>query len=198
MEKHSNVLLPYHPDRRLNNRMSNDKDPHDYDSESPQTVISRLSDNNDLVDIMISIENYLDTNDMYIFKNWIDGEIVSGPYVKKYWVKVTFKWDYDKMPDPEGGMRLIKHGTRIRFRKSFEEVPVEVKSEDDYQTGTKKPKMKKVKIWLVDMLIPRRFVESISKEVMDLYDEDVDVDTADEATSQGETPDQAVQQEEPV
>ena len=59
-------------------------------------------------------------------------------------------------------------------------------------------KMKKEKIWLVDMLIPRRFVESISKEVMDLYDEDVDTDTADEAVSQGATPEQATQAEPPL
>jgi hypothetical protein len=181
------------PDQRINNHMNNTTDPHGYDQDSPQEVITRLSDSNDLVDIMISIENYLDTNDVYTFKNWIEGEIVSGPYVKKYWVKVTLKWDYKDMPDPDGGLRLLKHGTKIRFRKSTEEVPVEVKSEADYQPGTKKPKMKKVKIWLVDMLIPRRFVESISKEVMDLYDEEVDTDTADEAVSQGATADQAVQ-----
>ena len=184
-------------DQRINTHMtSNNHEP--YDQESPQSVITRLSDNDDLVDIMISIENYLDTNDIYTFANWIDGEIVSGPYVKKYWVKVTFKWDYKDMPDPDGGLRLLKHGTKIRFRKSTEEVPVEIKSEADYQPGTKKPKMKKEKIWLVDMLIPRRFVESISKEVMDLYDEDVDTDTADEAVSQGATPEQATQAEPPL
>lgn len=174
--------------------MSNKQELEDFDPNSPEEVIVRLTDNEDLVDVMISIENYLDTNDMYAYKNWIDGELVNGPYVRKYWVRCTFKWDYDKMPDPDGGLRLLKHGTRIRFRKSVEEVPVEIKSEDDYQPGTKKPKTKKKKIWLVDFLIPRRFVESINKEVMDLYDEDVDTDTADEAVSQGATPDQAVQQ----
>lgn len=163
----------------------------DFDPKSPQDVIARLADSEDLVDIMISVENYLDTNDIYTFKNWIDGEVVSGPYVKKYWVKVTLKYDYEKMPDPTGGLRLLKHGTKITFRRGVEEVPIEIKSPDDYQPGTKKPKMKKKKIWLIDLLIPRRFVESITKEVMDLYDEDVDVDTADEAVAQGATTDQA-------
>lgn len=163
----------------------------EFDPNSPQEVITRLSDSEDLVDIMISVENYFDTNDLYTFKNWIKGEIVSGPYVKKYWVKVTLKYDYHEMPDPSGGLRLLKHGTKIVFRRGIEEVPVEIKSPDDYQPGTKKPKMKKKKIWLIDFLIPRRFVESINKEVMDLYDEDIDMDTADEAVSQGATPDQA-------
>lgn len=164
-----------------------------YDSTWAEEVITRLSDNQDLVDVMISIENYLDTNDLYGFKNWINGEIVAGPFVKKYWVKVILKWSYEDMPDPSGALRLLKHGTKVRFMRSSEEVPIEIKDPQDYQPGTKKPKMKKVKIWLVELLIPRRFVESINKEVMDLYDEDVDIDTADEAVSQGNTAEQAAQ-----
>jgi hypothetical protein len=164
-----------------------------FDSESAEEVIKRLTDNVDLVDVMISIEDYLDTNDMYVYKNWIDGELVSGPFVKKYWVKCTFKWDHQDMPDPEAGLRLLKHGTKIRYRRGYEEVPVKIESEDDYQPGTKKPRMEKKKIWLVDLMIPRKFVENIEKEVMDLYDEDVDTDTADDAMAGGNTPDQAVQ-----
>ena len=49
------------------------------------------------------------------------------------------------------------------------------------------------KIWLVDLMIPRRFLENISREVMDLYDEDVDTDVANDAIVNGDTPDQAVQ-----
>lgn len=165
-----------------------------YDPDAPEQVITRLSDNDNLVDVMISVEDYLDTNDIYGFKNWIDGEVVSGPFVKKYWVKITLKWPYNKMPDPSGGLRLLKHGTKITYRIDQEEVPVEVESQNDYQPGTKKPRMKKVKLWLVDLLIPRRFVESIGKEIMDLYDEDVDIDTADEAESQSVTPEQAAVQ----
>lgn len=178
---------------QLNSCMTNNN--LEYDPNSPEKVVARLSDNDDLVDIMISIENYLDTNDMYTFKNWINGEVISGPYVKKYWVKVGLKYPYDKMPDPSGGLRLLKHGTRISYRKATEEVPIEIKSPDDYQPGTKKPKMKQEKIWIINLLIPRRFVESISAEIMDLYDEDVDIDTADEAVSQGATPEQASQEQ---
>jgi hypothetical protein len=165
-----------------------------YDPDAPEQVIARLSDNTDLVDVMIAIEDYLDSNDLYTFKNWINGEIVAGPFVKKYWVKVTLKWPHNEMPDPSGGLRLLKHGTKIAYKLSHEEVPVEVKSQNDYQPGTKKPRMKKEKIWLVELTIPRRFVESINKETMDLYDEEVDLDTADEAVSQGATPEQATVQ----
>ena len=173
--------------------MTHEIDQHEFDSASAQEVISRLTDNEDLVDLMINIENYLDTNDLYSFKNWIKGEIVSGPYVKKYWVKFTLKWSYNNMPDPNGALRLLKHGTRIYYRKATENVPIEIKSEADYQPGTKKPKMKTEKIWLVEMIVPRKFVETLKKEVLDLYDEEIDLDTVDDAVVSGETPDQAVQ-----
>ena len=51
---------------------------------------------------------------------------------------------------------------------------------DDYQPGPKKPKMKKEKVWLVDLLISRKFIEKLSRELIDLYDEDADLDTVDD------------------
>lgn len=134
-------------------------------------VVKRLNDNADLVDIMISIEDYLDKNNVYVFKNWIDGELVDGPYIEPYWVKVTFKWPYKQMPDPSAGVRLLPHGTKIFFRKDYENIPQPIKEPGDYEPGTHKPKIKKEKVWLVDMLIPRRFLDFINDKVVDLYSE---------------------------
>ena len=163
-----------------------------HDINAGEEVIKRLSDSEDLVDILIDIEDYFDRNNLYVFKNWLDGEVVGGPFVKRYWVKLTLKYPYKKMPDPDGGLRLLKHGTRIHYDIGIEEVPAKVESESDYQPGTKKPKMVKQKVWLITMLIPRRFVQNLDSEVMDMYDEDVDVDTADDATAEGNTVDQAM------
>jgi hypothetical protein len=159
-----------------------------FNQEAAEQLIARLNDNNDLLDIMISIEDYLDNNDIYSFKNWLVGEIVGGPYVRRYWVRVTLKWDYEDMPDPSAGLRLLKHGTKIQYRKAKEKYPVEIESPSDYQPGTVKPKFKQKLVWLVDLIIPRKFVEGVSEEVLDLYDEEVDTNVADEAMTKGETP----------
>ena len=67
-------------------------------------------------------------------------------------------------------------------------MPVKVKTPADYQPGTHKPKIKTEKIWIVDMLIPRRFVEDIDAEVMDLYDDRVeDSETIEDANAEGAT-----------
>jgi len=151
-------------------------------------AVRRIDDSPDLVDIMISIEDYLDRNDIYAFKNWINGELIDGPIVKPYWISVTFKWPHKQMPDPMGGVRLLPHGTKINFRLENENVPIKVTTPADYQPGTHKPKIKTEKVWVVDMLIPRRFVEDIDTEIMDLYDDRVeDTDTVEDANAEGAT-----------
>ena len=59
-----------------------------------------------------------------------------------------------------------------------------IKSPEDYQPGTKKAKMKKHKVWIITLLIPRRFVQNLDAEVMDIYDDEVDVNTVDDAQGQ--------------
>jgi hypothetical protein len=169
--------------------------PHQHRSESAQEVINRISDNEDLIDILVDIENYLDSNNLYVYKNWKLGEVVAGPFTKPYWIKITLKYPYRQMPDPEGGLRLLQHGTKIHFRKAEELVPVKVKSESDYQPGTKKPRLKKVPIWLIDMMIPRKFVRNLDKEILDQYEEEVDVDTVDDAEAEGINSEKAVKQQ---
>lgn len=159
-------------------------------SNNPIKVIKRIDDSPDLVDIMINIEDYLDRNDIYAFKNWILGELVDGPIVMPYWIKATFKWKYKKMPDPSGAMRLIPHGTQVEYRTDYEEVPQPIESPSDYEPGTHKPKIKKEKVWLVDLIIPRKFIEDIESEIIDLYNDQVeDMETVEDAETEGKTED---------
>lgn len=165
---------------------------HDHDLDSAAKVVERIYDSEDLVDILIDIEDYLDSNDLYAFKNWKQGEVVSGPWTQRYWVKLTLKYPYRQMPDPEGGLRLLQHGTKINYRIAKEKYDVKVKSEADYQPGTVKPKIKERKIWLVDLLIPRKFVQNLDNEVLDQYEEEVDTETIDDASAEGLDTEEAV------
>lgn len=142
-----------------------------------QKIIKKLDDSPDLVDIMVSIEDYLDTSNMYVFKNWIDGELIEGPFVEPYWVRVSFKWPYLKMPDPQGGLRLTQHGTKLFYRITYENVPQPIREPSDYEPGTHKPKIKPEKVWVVEMLIPRRFIDEVDDKVLDLYDKDADIES---------------------
>ena len=161
-------------------------------------AIKRIDDSPDLVDVMISIEDYLDRNDIYAFKNWMHGELIDGPHIRPYWITATFKWPYKMMPDPMGGVRLLPHGTKVIYKIDHEEVPQPIKTPSDYEPGTHKPKIKPEKIWLVELTIPRRFVEDIDAQVMDLYDDKVeDIETVEDAEAEGATEDDMAAGNEP-
>lgn len=166
-------------------------------SDQAEEIIKKLTAKQDLMDVMLDIEDYFDSNNLYVFDNWFKGELVDGPRVRKYWIEVTFKYPYKLMPDPEGALRLAQHGTKIGFKKSFQMVPVPITSPDDYEPGTKKPRMRKEPVWLVHMRIPRRFVEALDPEMLDVYDEEVedtDMENAEDAALQGAQPGQEMPQ----
>lgn len=155
-------------------------------------AVNKISNIPDLIDIMISVEDYFDRNDLYVFKNWMLGELVMGPVVKPYWICIAFKWDYKNMPDPAGIKRLLPQGTKVKFTKKYENVPQPIKNPGDYLPGTHKPKIKKEPIWVVEFKIPRRFIDNLDDVVLDLYQEKVSVDYANDAAIEQLTPDDIV------
>lgn len=151
---------------------------------NPNQLHKKLNDSSSLTDVLIQMEDFLDGLDLYVFKNWFEGEIVEGPDVERYWVSMTLKYDYKQMPDPDGGLRLEKHGAMVFFTKTTEEVAREIKSPDDYRPEQRgKPKMEEKPIWLVEIRIPRRFIDELDDDDLDVQsdiDQDVVSDARDE------------------
>lgn len=75
-----------------------------------------------LVDILIQIEDVLDSLDIYAYDNWIEGSLAYGPFLRRHWIELGFFYPHKKMPDPYGSKRLIKYGIRVNFKKI--KVPV--------------------------------------------------------------------------
>lgn len=140
------------------------------------SFFTRLRDSESLTDVLIQMEDFLDGLDLYVFKNWIEGEVVEGPEITRYWTKMVLKYDYEMMPDPTGGLRLIKHGAFVKFEKSQEERPREIKDPSDYREDRHgKPAMDMVDIWLVEIHIPRRFIEELDDDDLELAADDADI-----------------------
>jgi hypothetical protein len=136
---------------------------------------------------LLDYERVLDEADIYAFKNWKHGELVQGPDLGRYTAKCIFMWPYKLMPDPRGAVRLDKIGCKVAFGKGEIEVPVEVKDYDDFNPGTRYPKMHKRKVWFVEIVIPFDLMNDIKEgsidlagqtidlsEIEDAYDEDLD------------------------
>ena len=62
--------------------------------------------------ILKDFERVIDELDLYVFKNWEEGELLSGPVDSRHFVTCSFMWPVDKMPDPAGGKRLTDRGCK--------------------------------------------------------------------------------------
>lgn len=134
------------------------------------SLFKRLNSSTSLTNVLIQIEDFMDSLDLYVFKNWIKGEVVDGPNIRRYWVSMTLKYDYKDMPDPQGALRLTKHGAKVFFKEAKEEKPIVIDSYDDFRPNTKKPKMKLEKIWLIEIQVPRKFIEELDDGDLEYYD----------------------------
>ena len=85
------------------------------------------------------------------------------------------------MPDPRGTLRLINIGCTVKFGKGEIEVPVEVKDYEDFNPGTRYPKMKKHKVWFVEITIPFELMDDIKEGSIDLADQTIDLSDIEDA-----------------
>jgi hypothetical protein len=131
--------------------------------------------------VLLDFERVLDEADLYAYKNWELGELVQGPVVKRYTVGCMFMWPYKLMPDPRGSKRLLSVGCNLQWKKTKIRVPVEVEDYDDFQPGTRYPKMKEREIWLVYIEMPKELMDDIREGSVDLAGQEVDLNDLDEA-----------------
>ena len=67
--------------------------------------------------ILKDFERVIDELDVYVFKNWNDGELLEGPKDHRHFVECSFMWPEDMMPDPAGGKRLLDRGCKVTYQK---------------------------------------------------------------------------------
>ena len=142
----------------------------------------RLHKHTNLTDILINIEDFFDGLDLYVFANWFEGEVHKGPEIRRYWVDITLLYEYEQMPDPQGAVRLQKHGADVYFEKELREKALSIDSQDDYREGQKgKPKTVEEPVWLVHISIPRKFIEELDDDDLELYDDNINTDDVSDA-----------------
>ena len=144
-----------------------------------KNVLNRISSDQTLMSMLLEFERTLDNVDVYAYQNWDSGEIVEGPEVSKYWFTVTLMYPYKMMPDPDGALRLQKYGCKVTYKEDIFKVPVVITDRSDYDDPSlKTAKIKKHKVWLVKIVMPRRFIDEGLEEQYNAM-RDVGIDTTD-------------------
>lgn len=123
--------------------------------------IDTVYSSNTSFQVLKDFERVIDELDVYVYDNWKEGELVAGPKMERHWVTCTFMWPRDKMPDPMGGKRLLDYDCKIAFKKDYYAEPKKIEKPDDMRPGTKKGKLERKPIWLVEIQMPKKLIFDI-------------------------------------
>jgi hypothetical protein len=125
--------------------------------------IENIYGSNNSLNILKDFERVVDELDVYVYENWIDGELVQGPKESRYWIQCTFMWPEDKMPEPKGGLRLMEYGCKVEFAESVLARVRKIRTPDDIRPGTRKGKIDHDNIWLVRITMPKKLMHDINR-----------------------------------
>jgi hypothetical protein len=117
--------------------------------------------------VLKDFERVLDEMDLYAYENWENGELAYGPQVDRHWITAGFMWPKEKMPNPVGAKRLQDLGCKIKYERSHLVEPREIKTQEDFRPGTKKGKLDRKPIWIVEIQMPKKIAFDMYRGYMD-------------------------------
>ena len=127
--------------------------------------VESIYDSNTAFNVLKDFEKVLDELDLYVYKNWEDGELAMGPKIERHWVTCSFIWKRNNMPDPMGGKRLLDYDCKVRYSKDTMIVPRKITKPDDVRPGSKKGKLDRKDIWIVEIQMPKKLIMDIVGEI---------------------------------
>lgn len=136
--------------------------------------IDQIYGSTNSLNLLKDFERVIDELDVYVYDNWIDGEVVSGPHESRYWIECTLMWPKDKMPEPQGGKRLLEYGCTVKYAESHLSKVRKIKNPDDIRPGTRKGKIDWEEVWLVKIEMPKKLMSDINRGYRNLDSNKVD------------------------
>ena len=127
------------------------------------TNIEQIYGSNNSLNLLKDFERVIDELDVYVYDNWLDGELVEGPKETRYFVQCTFMWPEDKMPEPKGGMRLLDYGCKVEYGQDVLAKVRKIKTPDDIRPGTREGKIDQQEVWVVRITMPKKLMHDINR-----------------------------------
>lgn len=155
--------------------------------------IESIYDSTTSFQILKDFERVLDELDVYVFQNWIDGELVEGPRISRHWVSCSFMWQRDKMPDPDGGKRLLDYDCLVKYERTRLLQPRKIEKPGDFRPGTRKGKLDHEPVWVVTIEMPKTLISNIHAGYMRRQNELADLATKTYVAPQAQDADVAAQ-----
>jgi len=168
-------------------------------------IISQLDKNinrNSALDVLLQVDSVLDSLNIYAYKNWIEGEIIDGPHIERYWVTVTLMYPHKLMPDPEAAERIMAKGGKVYYEKDELITAAKLITPDDRDPVEDprrpgQPEAKKIKrpVWKVTLELPRTFLDAMTSDKVKVDDLSIDTETVEDAYDDGLGDEDAIRQD---
>lgn len=132
--------------------------------------IENMYESNTAFNVLKDFERIIDELDLYVYKNWQDGELAEGPNIDRHWVTAKFFWPHESMPDPMGAKRLLDYDCKVSYKKSHLVKPKQIMKPEDIRPGTKKGKLERHPIWIVEIQMPKKLLADLYASNLDDLD----------------------------
>lgn len=140
----------------------------------------RLNDNGTLLDVAMECADFLEQTGAFAYKNWEDGEFVSGPYIENYYVTFTLMYPFIKTPDPDFIARIANLDCIVEMHKDeYHRVYYARNEEVKFGDQMFKKNISKHKVWLITIKVPQRFLALDGNTVFNIDGKDVYYDDID-------------------
>lgn len=145
--------------------------------------LERLENTPRLLDLLVTMEDILDGLDIYVFRNWVDGEVIEGPIISRHWAAFSLLYKKSKMPDPKACLRLMKHNINVEYSEvSRESKPL---TTDRQKPNVKPSKKEEDQYWMVKVTFPRELLDKALADDLEMYGDEVDTDDVQDAADSG-------------
>lgn len=135
--------------------------------------IESITEHTTSFEILKDFERVLDELDIYLYNNWEDGELAMGPKIERHWVTCGFMWDRKQMPEITGAKKLVDYDCKVKYKKTHIIVPRTIKDPGDIRPGTKKGKLDRKPVWIVEIRMPKRLITTIWQGNKKIIDDEV-------------------------
>ena len=130
--------------------------------------IEQIYGSNNSLNLLKDFERVIDELDVYVFDNWIDGELVDGPRESRYFVECTFMWPEKQLPDPSGAKRLTEYGCKVEVAETTVAEVRKIKTPDDIRPGTRKGKIDHRNVYMFKISMPKKLMYDINRGYTEL------------------------------
>jgi len=155
-----------------------------YTSEDINNTIKAINQDRTLLDMLLELDGLFEHLGIYAFKNWKKGKIVEVGRPSKYWIDLTLMYDKADMPDPEGALRLTNKNCKVKFNEDVFEYPKKITGPEDIEVEIRRDRVyRKTKtesdpVWLVELRIPRKYLEHYDEAETKMNDDSISTQDA--------------------